>query len=130
MKKLLLSLLLVCSVFIRTSYADPTPNNYVKSVTVAANTNGLEQLIDCSKAGMHTLSVIVSAGASATVIVQTIGANQDGTPNFSSAITAYTLLSAASGASSPLTVPIGAFSFYNIHSATSGVALTYIAGCR
>lgn len=135
MKKLILFTILGCSLILNTaksSYADsaPVPNNYVQVVTAAQNTNGVRQLIDCSKPGAHTLSVIVYAGASATVVVNAIGANQDGTPNMGASIIAYTLLSSASGASPPLTVPVGAFSFYQINMANTGVALTLIAGCR
>lgn len=130
MKKLSLLIMLACSLFVNSASADPVPNYYVLNVTAAANTNGLYQLIDCSVAGMHTLSAQATAGATATVVVQAIGANKDGTPNMASAMTAYTLLSAASGASSPLIVPDTAFPFYRIFSSTTGVALTYIAGCR
>jgi len=108
----------------------PVPNNYIQSVTSSANTAGMKMLIDCSKPGMSTLSAIVSSTGSATVNLNAIGQNPDGTPNLAFSITYATMLSAASGASSPLNIPVGAFSFYQLSSSTSGVGLTYIAGCR
>jgi len=107
----------------------PVPNNYVQVVTAAQNTSGVRQLISCP-IGTHTLSAIVFAGASATVVVNAVGTNPDGSANMGALIPAYTLLSTASGASAPLTVPTGAFSFYQINMANTGVALTLIAGCR
>lgn len=130
MKKLALFILLACSLLVNSASADPVPNYYVINVTAAANTNGLAQLIDCSVAGMHTLTAQAIAGATATVVVQAIGANKDGTPNMASAMTAYTLLSAASGTSSPLLVPATSNPFYRIYSATTGVSLIYIGACK
>jgi hypothetical protein len=132
MKKIFLFVVLACSLIVNMVKADsyPVPNNYVKIVTATSNTNGVQQLIDCSKAGMRTLTAQVTAGATATVVVQAVGANTDGTPNMASAMVAYTLLSTASGTSSPLLVPDTSSPFYNIYSATTGVALTYIASCK
>jgi hypothetical protein len=134
-KKLILFAMLACSLILNTASSvnadnGTVPNNYIASVSAAANTNGLRQLIDCSKSGMTTVSAIVSAGANATVVFNTIGANQDGTPNMGFVLTNQTMLSVASGTSAPLNIPVGAFSFYQISSSTTGVALTYIAGCR
>lgn len=130
MRKLILLTMLACSLIVNSVSADPTPNFYTTSVTAGANTNGLRQLIDCTKAGMHTMSAQATAGAAATVVVYGIGANNDGTPNMQSAMLQYTLLTAASGASAPLLVPLTAFPFYQISSSTTGVALTFIGGCK
>ena len=136
MKKLILFTILACSLILNTTSqvnaqsAPPQPNNYVNSVSASANTAGLKQLIDCSRPGMHTVSAQVSAGASATVVFNSIGTNLDGTPNLAFALTNQVMLTNQSGTSAPLNIPIGAFSFYQISSSTIGVALTYIAGCR
>jgi hypothetical protein len=133
MKKLFLFIFIACTLLVNSiAKADvgwPVPNNYFKQITSGANIAGMQQLIDCSKQGMHTLAVAVNAGATATVIVQVIAANPDGTPNIAGNILGYTMLSATSG-TAILTVQDTAFAFYNIYSATTGVALTYIAGCR
>ena len=133
MKKLLLFILLVCSLFMNSQVfsqsAPPVPNNYINSTSAGANTNGLKQLIDCSRPGMSILTVDVNAGASATVVVNAIGTNPDGTPNMGYIIQVYTLLSTASGPAR-LLIPHTATAFYQISSSTTGVALTYIASCR
>jgi hypothetical protein len=134
-KKSILFTFLTCILFtLKVSLVNadpyPVPNNYLNSVSASANTSGLKQLIDCSKPGMKTVSAIVSASAPATVNFNVIGANQDGTPNLGFSMTFATMLSATSGTSAPLNIPVGAFSFFQINSATTGVALNYIAGCR